>query len=347
MRAVLPQTKKTQRILLCFCALVLSLIVTGILSLCLGTVSVPVSHIARILFSSAEGISAQEVNIILKIRLPRIIMAFLLGGSLALSGFLLQTYFQNPIAGPFVLGISSGAKMMVALTLIFLLKSQYTVSSYTLILAAFAGALLSTLFILIIAKRIHHIGSLLVAGIMIGYITSAITDFFITFADDADIANLHGWSKGSFSGFSMADCEASFFIVTCTLILVFLLAKPIGAYQLGEEYAKTMGVNTKLFRPVLILLSSVLSACVTAFAGPVSFVGIAVPFLVKQSLGTTKPLVIIPASFLGGASFCLISDIIARMALAPLELSISTVTSVFGAPVVIFMIINQQRMRRG
>ena len=128
-----------------------------------------------------------------------------------------------------------------------------------------------------------------------------------------------------------------------TFVITFLMAKPIGAYQLGEAYAQSMGVNIKVFRIALILLSSILSACVTAFAGPISFVGIAVPFLVKQSLGTSRPLVVIPGTFLGGAVFCMMCDLIARMAFAPLELSISTVTSIFGAPVVIFMMLRRKR----
>ena len=141
----------------------------------------------------------------------------------------------------------------------------------------------------------------------------------------------------------MGDCALSFGIIFVTTALVFLLAKPIQAFQLGESYAQSMGVNTKIFRPLLILLSSLLSATVTAFAGPVSFVGIAVPFLAKRLLLTSKSLVVIPASFLGGAVFCIISDLIARTVLSPMELSISTVTSVFGAPVVIFMLVNRRK----
>ncbi len=288
----------------------------------------------------------QEISIITKIRLPRLIMAGVLGGALSLSGFLLQTYFQNPIAGPFVLGISSGAKMCVAASMIFFLKKGIAVSSLGLVGSAFLGALLSTSFILLVSRKVNNIGSLLVSGIMIGYVTSAITDFFIAFAEDSDIANLHGWSKGSFSGFDMADCVVCISIILAALVCVFLLAKPIGAYLMGETYARTMGVNTKIFRPVLILLSSVLSATVTAFAGPVSFVGIAVPFLVKQLLRTAKPLVVIPASFLGGAVFCIFCDLIARSLFSPLELSISTVTSFFGAPIVIFMIIRRRKGER-
>lgn len=125
--------------------------------------------------------------------------------------------------------------------------------------------------------------------------------------------------------------------------MTFFLSKPIGAYQLGEMYAQSMGVNIRHFRTALIVLSSILSACVTAFAGPISFVGIAVPFLMKQCLNTSKPIVVIPATFLGGAVFCMLSDLIARMAFAPMELNISTVTSIFGAPIVIYMMLRQRR----
>lgn len=323
---------------LVFSFLVLALVVAALLSVCSGSVQIPPGRVFAILFARGTH-SLQESNIIMQIRLPRVIMAVLFGGALSLSGFLLQTYFQNPIAGPFVLGISSGAKMTVAMTMIFFLQRGISIGSAGLVAASFAGAILSTLFILLISKKVHHIGSLLVAGIMIGYITSAVTDFFVTFAQDADIVNLHNWSKGSFAGFSLSDCAVSGVIIILSVIFVFLLAKPIGAYQLGESYARTMGVNIKIFRPVLILLSSVLSACVTAFAGPVSFVGIAVPFLIKQLLRTSKPILVIPASFLGGAVFCLVCDLIARSIFAPLEMSISTVTSILGAPVVIFMLV--------
>ena len=293
--------------------------------------------ILRILFLK-EG-AATEYNIIWKIRLPRILMAALLGGALSLSGFLLQTFFSNPIAGPFVLGISSGAKMVVALTMIVYLKYIGRFSSYTLILAAFIGSLISTGFILLMSKKVQHMASLLVGGIMIGYICSAITDFVVTFADDSDIVNLHGWSQGSFSGMSWSNIRVAAVVVGLAVLFTFFLSKPISAYQLGEAYAQSMGVNIKTFRVILILLSSILSACVTAFAGPISFVGIAVPFLARKAFGTSKPIVVIPGTFFMGAVFCMICDLIARMALAPLELNISTVTSILGAPIVIYMMI--------
>lgn len=326
-----------------FMALLAALFVITVLNINIGSVPISVGEIIGILLHK-QG-DPTLVNIIWKIRLPRILMAALLGGALSLSGFLLQTFFANPIAGPFVLGISSGAKMVVALSMIYFIGAFGAVSSWTLIIAAFLGSLLSVGFILILSHRLKGMATLLVAGIMIGYICSAITDFVVTFAEDSDIVNLHGWSLGSFSGMSWDNVTTAAILVGVTTLAVFLLSKPIGAYQLGEAYAQSMGVNIRVFRVALILLSSLLSACVTAFAGPISFVGIAVPYLVKRLLNTSKPIVVIPAVFLGGAVFCMGCDLIARTAFAPTELNISTVTSVFGAPVVIGMMLRRNKER--
>ena len=326
-----------------FMALLAALFVITVLNINIGSVPISVGEIIGILFNK-QG-APTLVNIIWKIRLPRILMAALLGGALSLSGFLLQTFFANPIAGPFVLGISSGAKMVVALSMIYYIGAFGAVSSWTLIIAAFVGSLLSVGFILMMSHRLKGMATLLVAGIMIGYICSAITDFVVTFAEDSDIVNLHGWSLGSFSGMSWDNVTTAAILVGVTTLAVFLLSKPIGAYQLGEAYAQSMGVNIRVFRVALILLSSILSACVTAFAGPISFVGIAVPYLVKRLLNTSKPIVVIPAVFLGGAVFCMGCDLIARTAFAPTELNISTVTSVFGAPVVIGMMLRRNKER--
>lgn len=335
--------RRRSRYQLVFMLLAAALFIITVLNVNIGSVQIPVGQIVQILLRRAT--ENTQYSIIWKIRLPRILMAALLGGGLSLSGFLLQTFFGNPIAGPFVLGISSGAKMVVALVMIYFLNYFSRVSSYALIVAAFAGSLMAVGFILLLSRRLKHMAILLVAGIMIGYICSAVTDFIITFAEDADIVNLHGWSQGSFSGMSWDNVTVAAIVVGVCSVLVFLMSKPIGAYQLGEAYAQSMGVNIRAFRVALILLSSVLSACVTAFAGPISFVGIAVPHLIKRALNTSKPLIVIPATFLGGAVFCMGCDLIARTAFAPTELNISTVTSVFGAPVVIAMMLRRQRGR--
>ena len=261
---------------------------------------------------------------------------------MSVSGYLLQTFFHNPIAGPFVLGISSGAKLTVSVTMVALLSRGLVSTSAVLIAAAFAGAMLSMGFVLAISRKVRRMSLLVVCGVMIGYICTALTDFIVTFADDSNIVNLHNWSLGSFSGMSWENVRTMALVCGAALVLAFFLSKPIRAYQLGEVYAQNMGVHLRAFRTALILLSSVLSACVTAFAGPISFVGIAVPHLMKSLFGTAEPLILIPASFLGGGAFCLLCDLIARTAFAPTEVSISSVTAVFGAPIVIYMMIHRK-----
>lgn len=306
-----------------------------------GSIPISLQDVFRIIFLR-DG-TETAYNIIWEIRLPRILAAVILGGALSVSGFLLQTFFGNPIAGPFVLGISSGAKLIVALTMIFLLGKSIVATSGVMIIAAFTGSMISMGFVLLIAKKVNQMSMLVISGIMIGYICSAVTDFVVTFADDSNIVNLHNWSMGSFSGTTWENVSTMSVVVMTALIITFLMSKPIGAYQLGEGYAQNMGVNIKAFRIALILLSSILSACVTAFAGPISFVGIAVPHLVKSLLKTSKPLLVIPACFLGGAVFCLFCDLIARTVFAPTELSISSVTAVFGAPIVIYIMIHRKK----
>lgn len=290
----------------------------------------------------AGSVQQPDQAIVWRLRAPRILAAAILGGGLSLSGFLLQTFFANPIAGPFVLGISSGAKLAVSLTMIFLLNRGLASSSAALIGAAFVGAMLSMGFILLISQKVRRMSMLVVCGVMIGYICSAVTDFVVTFAEDSNIVNLHNWSMGSFSGIYWDSVGLLALVTGAALILTFLLSKPMGAYQLGEVYARSVGVNIRVFRLELILLSSLLSACVTAFAGPVSFVGIAVPHLVKRLFGTARPILMIPACFLGGGVFCLLCDLIARTAFAPREMSISSVTALLGAPVVIAIMVTQR-----
>lgn len=309
-------------------------------NLLIGSVPVSPADTFRALFGrTVENVS----DLLWKIRVPRALAALLLGGSLSLSGYLLQTFFHNPIAGPFVLGVSSGAKLTVAAAVIIASRFVRSVGSGFMIAAAFAGSLLSLGFVLIVSRKMKQMAMLVVCGIMIGYICSAVTDFIVTFADDSEIVNLHDWSKGTFSGTNMESVGTIAVITAVGIAGTFWIAKPIGAYMLGENYAKSVGVNIGLLKTALVILSGLFSACVTAFAGPVSFVGIAVPHIAKMIFKTSKPLVMIPACFLTGSVFCMLCDMIARTVLAPTELSISTVTAVFGAPVVIVTMIRRKR----
>lgn len=324
-----------------FSALVLLLILSFGMNIFIGSADIPVSEALKAIFSGTENTTVS--NILMKIRIPRALASMLLGGALALSGYLLQTLFHNPIAGPFVLGISSGAKLIVSIALIASISLFNKTGSFIMITASFIGSMLSLGFILLISRKIHRMSMLVVCGVTIGYICSAITDFIVTFADDSDIVNLHNWSMGTFSGTSMGNVRTIAITVIPAAVCTFMLSKPIGIYQLGDNYAANAGVKVNMLRTLLIILSGFLSAVVTAFAGPVSFVGIAVPHIIRMMMNTSKPILIIPACFLGGSIFCMICDMISRTIFAPTELSISTVTAIFGAPVVIVAMIHRKK----
>lgn len=339
--ANVTRRRREIRYILSFAILAGLLLIFLVWNICAGSVSISLEEITKSLLGQEIGDTA--ANILWKIRLPRALAAVILGGALALSGYLLQTFFHNPIAGPFVLGISSGAKLTVALVMVFSLGNSLRASSALMIIAAFAGAMLSMGFVLLMSRKVQRMSMLIISGVMIGYICSAITDLVVTFADDADIVNLHNWSQGSFSGITWENVAVMAVVVFIVFLIIFLMSKPISAYQMGEAYAQNMGINIRMFRAALVVLSSILSGCITAFAGPVSFVGIAVPHLVKNLFRTSKPILMIPACFLGGGVFCLFCDLIARTLFAPTELSISTVTAVFGAPVVILIMVYRQK----
>lgn len=333
------QHSRKIRYIIAFLLLGISVVVFVAMNVCIGTVKISLGDIMA-------SIGGQQINndrILWDIRMPRTMAAMILGGALVLAGYLLQTFFHNPIAGPFVLGISSGAKMVVAFVMVFLMGQAIRVSSVALIAAAFLGAMISMGFVLLMSRKVNNMSMLVVSGVMIGYICSAVTELVVTFANDAEIVNLHNWSRGSFSGMTWDNVLVMAVVIAVTFVIVFFMAKPLEAYQLGESYAQNMGVNIRLLRVALVILSSILSACIVAFAGPISFVGVAVPHLVKSLLGSAKPILMIPACFLGGSVFCLFCDLLARTMFAPTELSISTVTAVFGAPVVLWVMIRRSR----
>ena len=330
-----------KRVIATYVILAALLIILVLLNILLGSSSVSAAKSLRILFS--HDTVSKYGKIVWDIRMPRILAAALLGGALAVSGFLLQTFFANPIAGPYILGISSGAKLVVACVMVFALARGMMVHSLVMIIAAFAGSLIVTGVILLISGKVKSMAVLIVCGVMVGYICSAVTEFLVTFADDSNIVNLHNWSMGSFSAVSWDNIRVITVVVLVSVIISFLLSKPMNAFQMGEQYAVSVGVNIRSFRIGLITLSSILSATVTAFAGPISFVGIAVPHIIRSVTDSSKPVVMIPQCFLGGSVFCLFCDLLARNMFAPTEMSISSMTAVFGAPVVIAMLIGRKK----
>ena len=249
----LAQAGRQVRIAGAFLLLIMLLLLSLIWSVCSGSVSVPIMEFLQEL--REPKLRGMAWTIIWEIRLPRALAALILGGALALSGYLLQTFFHNPIAGPFVLGISSGSKLLVALVMVGFLEWNITINSGMLVAAAFAGALLSMLFVLLVARKMEQMAMLIVGGVMIGYICSAITDFVVTFASDADIVNLHNWSRGSFSGMTWENVAVMAGVTFVSAAAVFLLSKPIGAYQnrgsasdpLAVCRYKTAGADSGLF----------------------------------------------------------------------------------------------------
>ena len=312
----------TKRLTITYVALAAALLGLFALNLFWGSVAISPRGVVQALLG--RGQDELAANILLQLRLPRAVMVVLLGAALSVAGYLLQTFFANPIAGPFVMGISSGAKLVVALTMVVFLNHGLLTNSLTLILAAFAGSMAAMAFVLSVARRVHRMSILVICGVMIGYICSAVTDIVVAFAQDSNIVNLHNWSMGSFSGMTWGNVAAAALVVLPCLAAAFLLAKPMAVLRGAGAAFQFAG---RLRHGV---------------SGPISFVGIAVPHLVKQALGSAKPLHVLPGCALGGAAFCLLCDLIARSLFAPTELSISSVTAVFGAPVVIWLLVRRQ-----
>ncbi len=324
-------------------ALAIALIALFLASLCAGSADLsPAESIGLVLAGPADSTASR---IIWEIRLPRAIMSLVLGGGLSLSGSLLQTFFANPIADPFVLGISSGARCAIAVLMIAVLGSGQILTPAMSVAGALAGSLATMGLVLLIARRVRTQSMLIVAGVMVGYICSAVTNFLIAFADDQSIVNLQSWSQGSFSGSRWSEVAAAVVIVAAATAVVVALSKPLGAYQLGETYAKSLGVHVMGLRMLIVFISSLLSACVVAFAGPISFVGIAAPHIAKIAIGSSRPLAVTPLCFLTGAVFCCGCDLVARMLFSPVELSVSAVTAVFGAPIVIALMLRTRTFR--
>jgi iron complex transport system permease protein len=324
--------------------LVMALFAAGVclflvLNIALGSVNIPLGDTVRVIFGG-NGSDEAYAQIIRNIRLPRALGAVLGGGALAVSGLLLQVFFRNPIVGPFILGISSGASFMVAIALMgsYLLGAT-VVSPLTLSAAAFVGAIMVMVVVIAVASKVRDIVTLLVIGLMTGYVASALSSFLIAFAQSENVHRFVIWTMGSFSGFRWDEVRLVSISGAVLMVGSYLMAKPLNAFLLGEDYARSMGVNVKVFRYAVIFVSCALAAVVTAFAGPVAFIGLAVPHLARLSLGTSDNRVLIPACILAGAMITSLCDLLARLLFAPVELPVSATTALFGAPMVILFLL--------
>lgn len=309
-----------------------------ILSILSGTFEISVSDIFKSIFGRLPADSTESL-IIMTTRLPRALAAVLGGAALAVSGLLLQTYFGNPIVESYVLGVSSGSSLFVGIILLVGFRLGFVVvSPWIFVIAAFLGAMLVMAIMLFAAGRVKNIVTLLVIGLMVGYISSAAISILVSYASKEGIAAFVNWGMGSFSGLQLKHVGVlSAFVIPMTLAS-HLLSKPLNALQMGDTYATSVGVNTRLIRVLIVLFSSLLTAAVTAFAGPVSFVGLAVPHMSRILLRTQDIRALVPACALGGAFMASVCDLIARMLIAPRELPLSAITAIIGAPVVVYLL---------
>lgn len=337
----MPAALRPRNYTMLFAALVLLLFLAVGLNLAVGSVSISLSELLRLL-GAGPGDSAASF-IVWKIRLPRAAAALLGGSFLAVSGLLLQVYFRNPIVGPFILGISSGATLMVGLVMLTTWALGFTgVGAYLTTLAALAGAVGAMLLVLSIASRVKQGVTLLIIGLMIGYLSSAVTSLLVTFAESERLKGFTLWTLGSFSGYRWQEVGVMALGGGIMLLGSYGLSKPLNAFLLGEDYAQTMGVNVRLFRLLVVFFACALAAMVTATAGPVAFVGLAVPHMARLLLGTSNNRLLIPTAALIGAGVTELCDLVARMLFAPIETPLSAVTSFFGAPVVIALLLKRR-----
>ncbi len=313
-----------------------------ILGISVGSVNVGFDKVIKILAGMDIG-NPVFTSIVLNIRLPRVLATIIGGACLSISGLLLQIFFRNPIVEPYVLGISSGASLFVGLVIL----GGYTfgfnsASPMLLFVGAFTGAMLIMIVVVLAAKKVKNVTTLLIIGIMAGFICSAMTSILTSFADKEQIAGYVMWTLGSFSGISWEQVKYLYILSGPFILLSFFLSKPLNAMLFGENYAVSMGLNIKQFRVVLILISSVLTACITAFAGPISFVGLAVPHMVRIVFRTSDNRVLIPGVIVAGAFMTAVCDFGARMILSPIELPLSAITSLIGAPIVVYLLLRKK-----
>lgn len=340
---------KRNYVLLLFLLILLLLLLTG-LDLLLGTVRIPLSDVLRILFGGDSKDSWEYI--ILNFRLPKAFTAILVGAGLSLSGLMMQTLFRNPLAGPYVLGVSSGATLGVALLVLasaWILPATAGVplpNAYGgWILASILGSGLVMLLVILVSLRVADSVSILIIGIMFGSVTGAIVSVLQYFSDPDSVHSFLVWTFGSISGVTWSQLIWMAPLSLIGIGSVFFLQKPLNALLLGENQARAIGIATKRYRLIIILLTSVLAGSITAFAGPIAFVGIAIPHLARAFVRATDHRRVIPVTALMGAMLLLICDMISQLPASNQVLPINSVTALFGAPVVIWVIVRKRKGR--
>jgi iron complex transport system permease protein len=311
----------------------------------IGSVYIPFSELVQIL---AGDTLQEEVRhtIIWEFRIPRALTSVIAGSGLALSGLLMQTLFRNPLAGPFVLGISSGASLGVALVLLAGIGSYVFLASWGIAIAASVGAGVVMLLTLALAIRVRDVMSLLIVGLMVGSLTSALVGIMEFFSTGEEIQTFLLWTFGSLGGLSWSEFQIMSLLVLAGIIGSFLIIKPLNALLLSENYALSLGINLARTRIAVIACTSIMAGAVTAFCGPIAFVGLAVPHFSRLLFKTSDHRVLLPATLVSGAVIMLACDLVARLPGSDFVLPINAVTSLIGAPVVIWLVLRRGNVSR-
>lgn len=316
-----------------FVVLVLLLGVLAVINACSGSVWISPWH-----FSSFTPMQEQ---ILLHLRLPKMLTAILAGASLSVAGLMMQTLFRNPLAGPYILGVSSGASLGVALVTMVSSGIGYRVSEIGMISgAAIVGSVLVMLLVMLIAKRIRSNVTLLIVGMMVGNIAGALVNMIQNFANPDSLKLFIVWTLGSLSGVGWNELPTLAIGVVIALVVVLLLIKPLNGLLLGEDYARGLGINVERTRWMMLVASCLLAGSVTAFCGPIAFIGVAVPHIARGVLGTSNHRLTVPASALIGANILLVCDILCN--LGTYALPISTMSALFGAPIILWIILKKK-----
>ena len=313
----------------------------------LGSVSIPTKEIFRSLIGSIDNESWQYI--IQNYRLPKAFTAILVGSGLGISGLLMQTLFRNPLAGPFVLGITSGASLGVALVIMgasvfsgFL--ATFLISKWSLVIAASLGSFLVLLAVMIVSTRVRDTMAILIIGLMFGSITAAIVSVLSYFSSAEQLQQYIFWGFGSLGNLSWNELLVFFIIYVFGILLSIFSIKSLNTLLLGENYAKSLGLNIKQSRMLIIIATSLLAGTITAFAGPIAFIGLAIPHITRQVFNTSNHKILLPAVFLFGAIIMLICDSIAQLPTSDYTLPINAITSLIGAPVVIWLLVRKRKM---
>ncbi|WP_298898799.1 iron ABC transporter permease [uncultured Psychroserpens sp.] len=330
-----------------FIGLSIALLLCFFVNISLGSVSIPIKDV----FNSILGTSDNEnwQYIIQDYRLPKALTAILVGSGLGISGLLMQTFFRNPLAGPFVLGISSGASLGVALVILGsgLFGGAFAtvlISKWSIVIAAISGSFLVLLAVLIVSAKVRDTMAILIIGLMFGSITAAVVSVLSYFSSAEQLQQYIFWGFGSLGNLSWNELFVFFGIYLLGMLLTIFSIKALNTFLLGENYAKSLGLNIKQSRLVIILATSLLAGTITAFAGPIAFIGLAIPHMTRQLFHTSNHKVLLPAVFLFGAIVMLICDSIAQLPTSDYTLPINAITSLIGAPVVVWLLVRKRKM---